>query len=402
MIITMRVNNTERFLVGYTVLLTFWAFFTGFHLAYNGFVGNLFWGRIGVLLNLGYLLTLINSKDKSPDSFNTRNVRYVYSFGIVMFLIVLLTWISAGVLETFFILAIIQFSGLVLLNDRLRLKCFDIFVRILAVILTISLLEFIVYSLFGVGIVLFNYIERTPGDVDTQIFKQLLFNLIYDNGLYYRFQCICEEPGVVGTTCGLLIFLLKDLKKYRFQYYVFIVSGVFSFSLAFYALFLMHLFSSTKINLIMVFISGVALSLLIYYFHDFFDFYITNRLVGRSLAEVDNRSTYDFSLMFQKALKEGQLWFGIYGGDNVDGAGVKIFIWRYGIVSVILLFFVYFKYYRDQIRKYKPLLFQAIMFFLAFWISFYQRHNITSMEYLMCFLLAPLLFSTHRSNYIRE
>lgn len=395
-------TKIERIIVNYTVLLAIWAFFTGFHLAYNGLIGGLLWGRIGVLLNLGYLLTLINSKQKSPGSFNMRNVKHVYTFGIVMFLIVLLTWISTGVLETFFILAIIQFSGLVLLNDRLRLKCFDLFVRILAVILIISLLEFVVYSLFGVGIVLFNYIERTPGDVDTQIFKQLLFNLIYDNGFYYRFQCICEEPGVVGTTCGLLIFLLKDLKKYRFQYYVFIISGVFSFSLAFYALFIMHLFSSTKINLKMIVISGIAICLLYYYFSDFFDFYITNRLSGRSLSEVDNRSTYDFNMMFQKALKEGRLWLGIYNGDFVDGAGVKIFIWRYGIVSVILLFFAYFKYYREQLKIYESVLLQSVVFFLAFWISFYQRHNITSMEYLMCFLLAPLLFSTHRSNYIRE
>lgn len=393
-------NKTERFVVGYTVLLTFWAFFTGLHLAYNGLIGGLLWGRIGVLLNLGYLLTLINSKQKSPGSFNMRNVKHVYTFGIVMFLIVLLTWISTGVLETFFILAIIQFSGLVLLNDRLRLKCFDLFVRILAVILIISLLEFVVYSLFGVGIVLFNYIERTPGDVDTQIFKQLLFNLIYDNGFYYRFQCICEEPGVVGTTCGLLIFLLKDLKKYRFQYYVFIISGVFSFSLAFYVLFIMHFISSTKVNLKMVFISGIALFLLYYFFQEFFNHYIIERVVGRTLEDIDNRSTYDFDHQFQQAYADHRLWLGIYHGNGIDGAGAKMFIWRYGIISVILLFMAYYKYYREQLKKYKPRLFQAVVFFLAFWISFYQRHNITSMDYLMCFLLAPILFGANKTKII--
>jgi hypothetical protein len=173
-----------------------------------------------------------------------------------------------------------------------------------------------------------------------------------------------------------------------------VLSGILSFSVAFYFFFIIHLFSSGNVKLSVVVASVIVFLFVYYYFKDFFDFYITNRLFGRSLAEIDNRSTYDFEIVFQKALNEGRLWFGIYKGDDIDGAGAKLFIWRYGIISLILLFVYYFNYYKKQLKRYRSKLFPAVVFFFVFWISFYQRHTITSMEYLICYVLAPLLFSS--------
>ena len=383
-------SKSEKLIVGYTVLLTIWAFFTGFHLAYNDLIGGLFGGRIGLLLYLGYLFVLSLLLHSQRKLFDHRNDNNVLILGFAFCSIFLLTWISTGVLETFFIFAILHVAGLLLLRDDLKIRVFDLFVRILSVILFISLIEFLIFFITGKGLVI-GYVER-PGDYGEQNFYQLLFNLIIDTPLsFYRFQSLSEEPGVVGTICGLLIFLLKGKKEYKREYYIFIIAGVLSFSLAFYVMFIIHLITG-KVNTRMVIIVALSGVLLYFLLNDFFEHYILNRIIGRSLEEIDDRGTADFKYQFQTALENGKLWLGIYHGNGIDGAGMKIFIWRYGLLSLFFLFTSYTIVYFKEISKYRSHIGWALMFFFVFWLSFYQKHNIASMEYLVCYFLAPLLY----------
>ena len=392
-----KLTKSEKIVVSYTVLLTLWAFFTGFHLAYNDLIGGLLGGRIGLLLYVGYFFTLMRISKLQKNIFDHSNDRNILFLGFTFIVIYILTWISAGVSETIFLFAILHVAGLLLLRDDLKLRTFDMFVKVLALILLVSLIEFLIYFIFGKGVVI-GYVERPGPDMKTQKFYQLLFNLIIDNPLFfYRFQSLAEEPGVVGTTCAFLIFLVKGKKQYKWEYFIFILSGVLSFSLAFYFLFIIHLFSG-KLSIKLLIVSLVVCVILYYVFQDFLDHFIINRLTDRSIEEIDNRGTGDFKYQFKRALDNGNLWLGIYHGDGIDGAGLKIFIWRYGLISLFLIFISYSIVFFKGLVKYKTPIGLSLVFFLVFWISFYQRHYITSMEYMVCYFLAPLILKDGKQS----
>lgn len=390
----MNLSRYERNLVGFTVFNTLLSVFTYFNLAFNGIGTRFLDGRIGLVVFVLYILVIFSGKRETV--FNKINEGYAFAAMIAIFFMWLLTWASSGVVENSLIIAIVQVGVFLLLNDNLKIKCFDWFVKSFSFILAISLIEFIIYSMTGYGIVLYSSIVR-PGESQV-ILSQLIFNLLTDSDVLsiYRFQSLCEEPGVIGTICGLLIFLTRDNKLYQKQYYIFLLAGLLSFTLAFYVLFFIHLLNKSSFKFKYIFIFCIIIALGMHYFGEFVNDFILLRIVGNDFSSIDNRASSDFSLQFQAALDKGDLWFSNYNkGYNIHGAGLKMFIWRYGIISLVLLFCSYSYIFWKWAKRYKSTILKTIAFFLAFWISFYQRHYITNMEYVLCFFIAPLLFSQY-------
>ena len=282
-----------------------------------------------------------------------------------------------------------------MLRDDLKRSYLYRFINVLSVILLISLIEYVVIVLFHNGIVLYHNLQRTDTDDVRllQIFNQYLFNLIIQNDLIPRFQSLCEEPGCVGTLCGLLIFPLQRDKKHRFQYIVFIVAGILSMSLAFYALFLLHLLIGRKFTITSCILAAIIV-ILFYYFKDSFEEGIILRLQS---GRIDNRLSEDFSYQFDNAWTRGELWLPHGQKSGSFGAGAKMWLWKYGIIAFIPLFLSYCYYYYNKVKRYHSALWPSIIFFVTFWISFYQRHLITNFEYMMVFLVAPIIWA--RSLY---
>ena len=383
--------KNERILVGFTVLNTILSVFTYFNIAYNGIGEKLFAGKIGIVAFILYILVLLVYG--TPKCYNQSYKKYSILLSFTFLFIWFLTWDSSGQIENFYIIAIVYVGSFVMFRDDLKIKCFEWFIRVFALILAVALIEYVIYSVTGLGVVLYSSIYR-PGD-NTVVLSQLMFNLLTDTdtSFLFRFQCLSEEPGVIGTVCGFLIFLVRDNKKYKREYIIFLIAGFLSFTLAFYAMFLIHIvnLNSLKIRNIILIFATIVLGII--YFGDLIDEFLLYRIVGKDIVDIDNRSGSDFAVQFNKALKNGSLWLSNYNkGYNINGAGLKMFIWRYGILSLIVLFLSYTYVYYDEAKRHKSLSWGSLLFFIAYWISFYQRHYVTNMEYVVCFFIAPLIF----------
>lgn len=284
-----------------------------------------------------------------------------------------------------------------LLKKQYQIKVVSYFSWALSFLLLVSLIEYVVYQFFHLGIIVTQVVRESS--IRGGSFYHLLFNLTPTYSNFSRFQSIAEEPGLVGTLCGILLFYTGRYRSLRFPFIIFIICGLFSFSLAFYAILILYLCSGlfkVKTTIVMILTLFVMGSITSQYLEEL----IFIRIDKESITEMDNRTTATFDARFYQAWEGGQLWFGVgsnnlpsditYGVSNRQGgnAGAKKWIFEYGIVSFVVLFICSLKlYYRQRGEK---LSFYDAFFLIVFWLSFYQRHTIAESYTLMAFCAVPL------------
>ena len=267
------------------------------------------------------------------------------------------------------------------------------FVRVLAVFLTLAIAEFAIYQVTGIGIVLGNVVR--PENQGPESFVHLLFNMVSEKYDIVRFQSLANEPGLLGTLCGLLLFSTGGTKELRYPFYVFIVSGILTYSLAFYALALIYFLSrmkgvrSLKVIIPILIVGAVAL----YVVRDNVAELIVERVES---GDADNRSSWTLDLYFAKAWASGELLTGV-GAHNfpeeIEGsnAGAKVWIIQFGFIGFLIIFITYnLTYYR---RKGGKMRWEDYVFLVAFWASFYQRQSIIDSYTILAFMLMPLVTS---------
>lgn len=393
------ITKSESFLVNTFVFFIFWSFFTGFPIAFGGVCRTILGGRLELLLLLVQLVICAIHQSKYPFSFSNVNLKYSIYFSLALLSIYILGAIAIGELDNILIFSLLHVFFLIFLRDDLKLVCLHRFIKVLGVLLCLSLIEFLVLLFFGKGILVMSSVIKvgTENNDFAEVFDQYLLNFIFTGwgSELPRFQSLCEEPGNIGTICGLLTFVTQRKKEYRFEYIVFVLSGFFSFSLAFYALFAISLIQNIGHNKLAIIIAAIISLIAIYYLYDFIEYRIMRRFMEDNL---DNRLTYDFNKRFMDALKDGSLWLPQGMSLGSHGAGAKMWIWKHGIISLIIFFSFYYNYYWKKVKSYNSLFWPCLVFFFAFWISFYQRHWITNLEYMIIYMSVPVLFAKNRQR----
>ena len=387
------VSKKENFLVNTFVFFTFWSFFTGFPIAFNGVFRTMLGGRLGMLLILIQFIIYLYSYFNTPRSFSVANKKYATVFIISLLFITFWELVSISELDSSLITPLFIIPFFILLRDDLKVLCLDRFIRILAAILALSLFEYFIYVFFHKGILLFSNLGRT-GFEDYYIidpYNQYLLNIISSFRDFPRFQCLCEEPGCIGTLCGFLIYVTKGQKEYKYQYFIFIIAGVFAFSLAFFAMFALHFLLNAKSSSITLAVLLLLFVLAYYVLIDLFQEMLLYRLAG-GVSEADNRIVGGFRDVYANAWANGELWLphGTAGGSF--GAGAKMWIWIHGIVSLIIVILSYTYIYWSKVKEIGTSRWECFIFFVAFWMSFYQRHWIMNLDYLIVYLTIPILY----------
>lgn len=390
----MRRKNTvvDGILVGVLSFFIFWNLLSGLSFFFNGAFTKAFISSIGIFFNLIPFAVTVGCLFVDKTCLSAKNMQYAIMFAVSFLLIFAFLALFYGKIEVEIAICALNGAILIALNDRLKLRCFDVMIRGASFLFAVSALEYLLYVLAGIGIVTTSVYR----EIDSQTFDQLLFNFINSKELFPRFQSLCEEPGVVGTISGLLLFAVHGIPRYRRQYVVFLISGLLSFSLAFYALLFIRLFTAkTKAVYILLLIAAVTAFYLV--FQDFIDLLIVDRISGDSLSSVDNRTSEALDMRIADAWRDGTLWFGqrdlsFMHGEDV-GSGAKVFLWNYGITGILLLFVSYLYYYVGKIKSLKSSIWACVLFFVVLWISFYQRQWIYHMDYLIIVLSVPLLHS---------
>ena len=286
------------------------------------------------------------------------------------------------------------------ISYELQARIIKCFVWVLAILLACSIVEFAIYETTGWGIVLGQATRVTT--VRESYFTNLVFNLIGTSYIDARFQSIADEPGRIGTLCGMLLFLTWRVRSLRIPFIVFTISGIISFSLAFYVLLSIFLVKHVRVSMKKMFVGIAVIGATIYVTYDRFEELIVMRIMAdgevEDIEDVDNRTTEAFDKYFNRALENGQLWLGV-GANNLPkgielesrggNAGAKKWIFQYGIVALALLFITFNKVFLRRLRR-KPK-FKDWAFLIAYWLSFYQRSDVMPPCFIIAFMAIPII-----------
>ncbi len=348
-------------------------------------------GMTSILMLLLVVTYMVVTNNKGMLSVDRKEAKI---YGISWGLVYVLSAITSGIIPGFGLWVSLLFGVLFLcLNENTQEKVLRAYVWTLSIFLCFSFFEYSIYQLTGQGIVVGNA-YRSTGYKDTY-FVQLLFNLVRTDLIIPRFQALANEPGLLGTLCGLLLYYTRRERKLRIPYYIFLLSGIISFSLAFYVILAIHFLFVVRLNLKGILAIVLIISASFYMLRDQFEVLLIERVVESE--DIDNRTSEDFDDAFEKAYRQGILWLGV-GYQNVEGlvsesdggnAGGKLWILQYGIIGVIIVFIGYgILYYHRCGRKLK--LYDWI-YLIVFWLSFYQRQTIYTPYTIFAFLAVPLV-----------
>jgi hypothetical protein len=338
-----------------------------------------------VFVVIGYFYLPKRYKSKSYKEpllyFSAWSFLYLWSFLI------------SGEVIGFGYITILVYSVLFLsLNLDYQLTIAKFFIWGLSILCLCSATEYVIYLITGQGIVLGSATRTTVAQ--STYFTHYIFNLILNGDHAIRFQGLADEAGRLGTLCGMLIFLIRKLEMSKWPFYIILMSGLLSFSLAFYVLLAIFLLSMSKSSLRNSLLAVCFVSVVLWLVQDQFNERILERI--SDTENIDNRTGEVFDVYFYAAVQSGQIWIGT-GGDQItaiadySGGGVggaKVFLLQYGVICFVLIFIIYnFIYIRRCRGKVSNL---DWLFLLAFWLSFYQRQTIFFPFTMIIFFVMPL------------
>lgn len=398
------VNKRENFLVYLLVFAAWWQFMLGLHLFEGGLtpIWRAIHGEILLYILILSTVILFNKKQNKVLDRSKFKSNIVATF-VICYLPILFTAflnLSVGALLPFLLIVVF-----LQLRDNLKVRILDVFVRVMAISLFLSLIEYLFSVVTSYNVVVFSSI---PTDTGSKTFDQTLFNFIPLESVvslgpysFFQFQSFSDEPGNVGTVCAFLLYVTSECRRYKFAYIVFWAAGILSFSAAFYILAAIHLgFSLKKKNLRIIIVGGVLVFVLYHYFQEAFDLFIFRRFSQDNLGSLDNRSTAEFDAHLKTAFWDGSLWLGKGFGAKIDTgghggvAGIKVYLWIYGIIGTAAILFGYIVIYLKSLnRQAKPLRKFGLIFLMIFLMSFYQREYITYFDYVLIFFTMPVFLT---------
>ncbi len=388
-----KVITQYNFLEKFIIVFTIWSVFTGFRHSFGGVTADLFYGVFSLVIQFFLVCTFFYYFSTKRYMFSNTYIRSA-AFFVIGFLLCAFFSID-GALESFnkYLLPIFYGAGFILLKDERKLKVLDAVIKVLALIFALSAIEYLIFILTNYRVELFTTID------DNRTFTQSLFNNFHEEfAVIPRFMSLCEEPGTVGTLCAMLLFATAKNSQYQKQYIVFWVSGLLTFSMAFYVLACLHLLTFGIKNLNIIFFILLLAILLYIYLGEYFDYLIVERLES---GEADHRVSDSINRYIKIAWEDGRLWFGnkaSFLSSMGFYAGVKALLVRHGILGVASLVLGYTFSFLNM-TKLKN--FDCYLFLIAFWASFYQREYIDRIEFLMVFFTMPAILYMVKNNSIK-
>lgn len=261
------------------------------------------------------------------------------------------------------------------LKYEYRFWIYNKFIKILSILFLLGIIE---YILLYAGV---NFFWGTYERENMEFYQSIFTSVpVYYSEVPARFMAFCEEPGLVGTL-SFFILISLDKTKYRKEFYIFLISGILSLSMAFYLLgllyFVLHFrkyfFSFKKLLAI-----AIVVVLAFTFLGDFLDYRIFGRVNSKDAIEtLDNRNDDNVNKKFDNYIKTSDALLGIghrtyYNWkkqtDSIS-VGLKEQLFMYGFVGVFMIFIIFSLIYLKYNGKNK----ERLKVLLLYWVSFYQR-----------------------------
>lgn len=320
--------------------------------------------------------------------------------GFILFLssafYLFLNGLSIGALVLSFLVVLIYFT-----DDDSLFKIYSTFKNMLAIILFPSSIVWFIHIVLSNNMIL-NLGEVKLSSIPNQYKVEMgLYYYIYPfmtivnydvPNSFYRFPGPFDEPGVVGSVAGLMLCADKfDLKSKSNK--VLFLSGIISFSLAFYVMiflyFLLTFSKEIKRNLIYfsIFIIIVFVGSNSDYLNEYFDKLIFARLAYSNEGFAgDNRTSEYFDSQFNQWLSNDDLYIRFFGYKSVDLGGSSSFkqvFMMSGVIGFLLLILIFILFFYKKFNGKLDL--YLLSFIFVFFLSFYQRPNIASIYIFIIF-----------------
>lgn len=269
-----------------------------------------------------------------------------------------------------------------------KYKVIGFVTRFLSIIILISLPAWFFHS-HVMQLPLYDTIDLTDMKGAPTIMNNYLFFVTNSSVLEMnRFYSIFDEPGVLGTLSAFILFINKYNFK-KIENIIILIGSIFTYSLAFYILFLVGYFSllffKDKKSFFIYSLALTFISLLVFYILKE-DQTFQNVIIGRfsDLGErsIDRRNGEYVNLFYNNFISSSNAFWGMgypFIKNNLYDLGnsYKLFIIEYGLWGIIILLLIYLSMtYRKSVESY--------ILLLLFMLSFLQRiHAFTSWQILI-------------------
>lgn len=277
-------------------------------------------------------------------------------------------------------LALITCALFILLPDDMKRRIFTLFYRLFLVTAVISIFVWICFFLkINIGFQQVAYYSQRENAGFTYYYYRWFIFAIFNELTFYRLCGVFNEPGALGTLCALL-FICTHKKSTFLEKVILLVTGVLTFSLAFFILVFMYVAIKVCLknprNIIFV---GVFIMLFLSIPN--IDFH--NELLNRTAARFkitdtglagNNRTTAAFDYEFKEFIKSSDVWIGRGNGYNVgdrNASWKSYYLMPYGIIGTVGMFGLWLvaALYRCNRSK------EELIYILLFFASLYQRPN---------------------------
>jgi hypothetical protein len=282
----------------------------------------------------------------------------------------------------------------------------DIFKSIVLTFTVINLVSIPFYILAVLGSNLPSVIIEPLNPVKTGFYLNYLFTLSYSDHIvngFFRYQSIFDEPGVVGSLSMLIIVMTDGKNGYRVSRFVALLSGVLSFSFAFYILLFVYIgyngLFKHKSRVKLLFIIPILISVSVPFYSVISEEVpmvktMENRfsLLMNGPEKASNRTSSTFDKAFYDFLNSNDIYLGAgkHAASKLDPAGnsFKYYIYDYGVISFILINFIilFYCFLSNSNKVTGALVVIIVSLFLL------QRSNYISLWFVMlfvCFASSP-------------
>jgi len=184
-----------------------------------------------------------------------------------------------------------------------------------------------------------------------------------------RFCGVFDEPGVVGTFTGMMLFAERCNLKNKGNI-ILLIAGVFSFSLFFFIMLLISILLFTKRRIIFTVLLMVSLSYILTKDDPVVDNYVWSRFeIENGKLKGDDRSEEGLDDYFKSFVKSDNFLYGTWKDSYPGSASYKQFVIRFGFIFTITLLSLFIAIAAQISKNIKGVFISVFLFLLLM----YQR-----------------------------
>lgn len=311
-----------------------------------------FWSAFTYIILLATVVFLLSGKARVSGE----NVFFVILFGVLFMWTVYSSDISLAKYVTRFLMPFVIF-----IPWQKREKYLDFFLcKVFPILIGLSLLT---YILLQVGIGLPSFTVKALNELKGYNYTSYFFCVVPNDIVYaMRFHSYYDEPGVVGTLMGVIIFYYHQ-KLNSFSTFIYIVAGLLSFSLFFFIAILAYLlFESEWKGNKKIYAIASTLFLAIVVFSFFENSFLIDNVFGRFSFQNgewvgNNRNSTIFEDYFYGTfVYSNEFWTGTSGDTSLAGGSSsfeKVIFLRGAYYLLYCLFIYLFLFLRYKYSWYQ-------------------------------------------------